>query len=226
MLRGATFAALIAVAVSARAQLAASVGADSEYRFRGVSLSGGQPDLRIGVAYDHAGGAYAGASATAVELESRRKRAALLGYAGYAHAAAAGLAWELGVTATHFDGDARYDYGELYAGLNAQRWSVRAYVSPSYFGSGARTVYAELNGGVPLAGPLRAYAHLGALAQLSHATPGDARRTRVDARAGFSLGIDDWELRLAWVAGSSAGLYPVAYGDHRNAWVASAALFF
>ena len=137
-----------------------------------------------------------------------------------------GLAWELGLTATHFDGDSLYDYGEVFFGLNAQRWNLRAYLSPSYFGSGVRTLYLEANGGMALIGPLRAFAHMGALRPIGQVDAADSRRTRADARAGLAIGAAAAEVRLAWVHGSRAGLYPIAYGDHRNAWVASASWFF
>ena len=225
-LRFASAVLLLGLAASARGQTAASLAAESDNRFRGVSLSDAKPDLRLSVAFDHASGWYAGASVTAVKFDSRRRQAALFGYVGYARRAVSGLAWEIGATAARFGDTAHYDYGEMFAGLIAERWNARAYFSPSYFGSGARTAYVELNCGLPLNRELRLFGHLGALAKLSGASADDSRRVRLDARVGIGAAIDPFELQLAWVAGGRGGIYPVPYGSPRDAWVLSAVAYF
>ena len=224
-----TAAALVlaGLAASAWGQTAASITAESDYRFRGVSLSNLKPDVRLNLAYDDASGWYAGASATTVQLDSRQRQAALFVYGGVARRALPGLAWEVGATAAHLGDNTHYDYAELFAGVIAQRWNARAYVSPSYFGSGARTLYTELNGGLPLAPPLRLFGHLGALWRLGGGPPDEShQRARFDTRVGVSAGVDAVEFQLAWVHGDRAGIYPVAYGRQRSAWVLSAASVF
>ena len=83
---------------SAQAQFSASVGVESDHRFRGVSLSDGEPDLRLSVAYDHASGVFAGASATRVEFMLGRHSVQLLGYAGYVTRGPIDLNAEVGAT--------------------------------------------------------------------------------------------------------------------------------
>ncbi|HJW12985.1 MAG TPA: TorF family putative porin [Albitalea sp.] len=225
--RVAALALLAGMATSASAQTAASVTVESDYRFRGVSLSNLKPDLRVNLAHDDASGWYAGASGTRVQLDSQQRQAALFVYGGFARRALPGLAWEIGATAAHLGDGSRYDYGELFGGVIGQRWNARAYVSPSYFGSGTRTLYAELNGGLPLVPPLRLFGHVGALWRLSGGPSDDAsRRARSDVRVGLAAGVDAVELQLAWVRGDRSGLYPIAYGRQRSAWVLSAAYFF
>ena len=232
--RAASAALLLGLAASAWGQTSASLTAESDYRFRGVSLSDARPALHLSLAYDHASGWYAGASIGAVELDSRQRQAALLGYFGFARRAAAGLAWEIGASAAHFGDDSGYDYAEVFAGVIGERWNVRAYFSPSYFGSGTRTIYAELNGGLPLSlllsrllnRPPRLFSHVGALAQLGGGAPDDSQRVRFDARVGLSASLDASELQLAWVSGGRGGLYPIAHVHQRNAWVLSATYLF
>jgi len=210
------------LAASAWPQVGGSVSVQSDYRFRGVSLSDGKPDLRLSLAYDAPNGVYAGASATGVEFDRAPRQLELLGYAGYTWRAGAGLHWELGVTAAHFTGRTRYDYQEIFAGLLAERWSARVYYSPDYFASGVPTMYTELNGGVPLHASLRAFGHVGALNRLR----GSAQRTRVDARAGLALARDALELQLAWHGIGRDSSYPAAYDRRRTGWVLSASYSF
>jgi uncharacterized protein (TIGR02001 family) len=213
----------------AAAQLGASLTLESDYRFRGVSLSGGKPDAHLALAWDHPGGAYAGASATAVELEPGQRRAARMGYRGYARRAdPLGLGWEAGVSAAHFVAATGYDYAELYAGVIGERWNARLAFSPDYFNQGARTLYAELNGGRNLARPWRVFGHVGALDALdARALPSGASRLRFDVRLGVAATQDDWEVQLAYAATGRGGLYPATYEDRRRrGWVLSAAYFF
>ena len=79
LLRFVLSALAVVAATPVAAQLAANLEVDTDNRFRGVSLSGGKPSLRAGVSYDDASGFYTGMSATDVELDSRRRRAALRG---------------------------------------------------------------------------------------------------------------------------------------------------
>jgi uncharacterized protein (TIGR02001 family) len=217
---------LLGLAGSAFGQAVVSLTVESDFIFRGVSLSDGKPDASLSVDYDGASGWYAGGTVTAAEFDYGTRQAALLAYVGFARRTASGLAWEVGATGAHFAADSRYDYGEAFAGLIAQSWNARVYLSPSYFGSGVRTLYAELNGAAPLAGSWRLFAHVGALAPMSGGEPSDSQRVRLDARLGVSTTIGPAELRLAWVGATRRGFYPTSYADPRSALVLSAACFF
>ena len=217
---------LLGLAGSACGQTALSLTAESDFIFRGISLSDGKPAASLNLDYDSASGWYAGALATAVEFDPSQRHATLFGYAGYARRTPAGPAWEIGVTAAHFAGDSSYDYGEAYAGLLGQGWNVRLYLSPSYFGSGARTIYAEVNRTEPLSPAWRLFGHLGALAAAGGGEPTDSRRARWDARLGVSVTIGPAQLRLAWVGATRGGVYPTSYADPVNTLVLSAACFF
>lgn len=230
--RLAAFAASFLVPAAACAQLGGSVLLESDQRLRGVSLSNRKPAARLTVAYDHPGGAYAGASATSVEFDPGQRHAALLGYLGYGGRTATGLAWDAGATYSHFAGDSRYDYGEVFAGVMGQRWSARLYHAPDYYGLGLRTVYGELDAGLPLPRVGRVFGHLGALWRLGGAPAAygvpaaQSERIRYDARLGAALRVQACELQLAWVGSSGGNSYPMAQGQSRSTVVLSASYAF
>jgi uncharacterized protein (TIGR02001 family) len=203
-----------------------SLTAESDFIFRGVSLSDGTPDASLSIDYDSASGWYAGGSATAVEFEPGQRQAALFAYVGYARRTVSGLAWEIGATGAHFAADSRYDYGEAFTGLLGEGWNARVYLSPSYFGSNVRTIYAEVNGTAPLTSVWRLFGHVGALAPIGGSEPTDSRRARFDARLGLSTSVGPAEVRLAWVGATRGGFYTTSYADQRNSLVLSAACFF
>lgn len=217
---------LLGLAGSACSQTTVSVTVESDFIFRGVSLSDGKPDASLGIDYDSVRGWYAGGSATAVEFDSSQRQAALFAYLGYARRTVSGLAWEIGATAAHFAADSRYDYGEAFTGLLGEDWNARVYLSPSYFGSGIRTIYAEVNGAAPLTSVFRLFGHVGALTPIGGSEPTDSRRARFDARLGVSTSIGPAELRLAWTGATRGGFYATSYADQRNSLVLSAAYFF
>jgi len=217
---------LLGLAGSACGQTALSLTAESDFIFRGISLSDAKPDASLNLDYDSASGWYAGALATAVEFDPGQRRAALFGYAGYAQRTTAGPAWEIGVTAAHFAGDSGYDYGEAYAGLLGQGWNARVYLSPSYFGSGVTTLYAEVNAATSLSPAWSLFGHVGALAPAGGGEPTDSRRSRWDARLGVSVTIGPAQLRLAWVGATRGGVYPTSYADPGSTLVLSATCFF
>lgn len=207
---------------AAQAQFGASVAVESDHLFRGVSLSDGRPDLRLSIGYDHDSGVFAGAAATRVEFVRGRHSMQLLGYAGFVTRSAAGFGVEFGATSSTFSGNTRYDYSEVFVGVSSERWSLRAYYAPDYFGFGQTTAYVELDANRPLDSRLRLFGHVGALTALGGSAIEDGRRTRADARVGIGLRlVDAVDLQLAWVTASRGGPYVVEYGSRRDAVVLS-----
>jgi uncharacterized protein (TIGR02001 family) len=219
--RLARFVAPALYSAAACGQVGGSIVAESDYRYRGVSLNGEDPSLHVSLAYDHLSGWYAGASLTGVELEPGPKRIATTAYAGFASRKAAGWTWEAGATLNHFSGNDDRDYAEAYAGVLAEGWNARLYFAPRYFGGSVRTLYAEVNAGRPLTPVWRAFAHVGALARVAGDAPIGSDRVRYDARLGLGLRLSDWDAQLAWVTSSSGGIYPAAYEQRRSTVVLS-----
>ncbi len=219
----------------ARAQVADGVGDGigasvtllSNYLYRGASLSDERPTLSLDLSLDGPSGGFAGASFTGVTLgPDDRRQLQALGYAGYAGRLSERLGWEAGALASFFSVDSRYDYAELFTGLNGEEWNLRLHYAPDYFGSGTATAYGEWNLGIPLTPLLRATAHAGGLRLLGAGPPGSSR-TNLDGSVGLAFARDAWELKLDWVVGGRNPLYPTAYGHSTtHALVLAASLAF
>jgi uncharacterized protein (TIGR02001 family) len=221
-LRLAGISALVLASSVTRAQVGGSVALESDYRFRGVSLSGENPTGHLSLTYDHPSGWYAGASLAGAEVAPGPLRAALTAYAGFVRRTGPTGAWELGATVNRFSGTSGYDYGEVFAGFIAERWSARVYFSPDYFGRGVQTAYGELNGALPLTRDLRTFAHLGVLARLSGNSVDGFDHARYDARVGLGLRVADFDVQLAWVDTSQSARYVGTYQQRRSTVVLSA----
>jgi uncharacterized protein (TIGR02001 family) len=214
---------------AARAELALSASAESDYRVRGVSFSGGQPTLGLNAAYDHDSGVYASASAIAVATEHDGVRP--LGWvaqAGYARRIDVDTSWDIGVTNTdvslYADRSYRANYTEVYAGVTRGAVSAHVYYSPNYLGRGRGTVYFDVNGAVRPAEHWRLFGHVGVQAPLN--APPHTDTARLDLRAGVAREFKRCEMHVEWTTTTSAPIYPVGYGQSRSALVVGAALFF
>jgi len=227
-MRRTTRSALAVVLMSfgaAQAQLGATLGVESDYRFRGVSLSDSKPAWRLTLNHDFVSGAYAGASATRVELARDDRYSQLVGYAGYVTRLRDVGSIEVGASFSHFTGDASYDYLEAYVGLLMERWALRVHFAPDYFGRGVRSAYLDANVHWPLNETFRLFGHAGALAVL--ASPwADDKRTRFDMRLGLGASAGAFDVQLAWVEASRGGPYPAVYAGRRSTWQLSALLSF
>jgi len=215
----------LALAAPVRAQLGATISADSDYRYRGVSLSDSKPSLRLTVNYDAVERWYAGASLTRATLTGSDRYTQLLGYGGWSTPAFAGTSFELGLDGSHFAGISGYDFAEAYAGLLGERWSARLYFAPNYYGRHVQTAYAEFNTYLALDERSRLFAHFGVLHPLRGAV-GEADRTRGDVSLGAAFVLRAWELRLAWVAATRGGPYPAVYDGRPSALVAGVSFAF
>lgn len=159
-----------------------SVGADaqamSDYRFRGVSRSDGDPALQANFTLRHGSGFYVGTRATSLSgLDNFRVRDPQfqdLGdiefdtYAGYSRDLGGGLTLDGGLMHYHFaGGEGPTDYVEPYASLSYLLGPVEATAGAKYAPSQAGTgdedmlyLFGEIDVGIPLT-PFGARAHVG-----------------------------------------------------------------
>jgi len=214
-----------ALTVPAQAQLSTTLGVESDYRYRGVSLSDSEPSARLTLNYDGPEHWYAGASATRPVVVASERATQLLGYAGWVSSPIADRSFEIGIDGSHFVGLSGYDFAEAYVGLLASRWSARAYYAPNYYGRRIGTVYLELNAHVALNEQARLFAHLGALVPVRGAS-GDADTTRGDASVGVGFVTGGCDFHLAAVGATSGGPYPAVYAGRRAAVVAGVSFSF
>jgi len=217
-------ASLLAGVGPVHADVGATLSVQTDARDRGLSYSGNRPGAQLGLAWDGDAGWYAGASLSRARF-SERQAGWLRVYGGRVFGLMPGLDGEAGLLAHRFESVSRYDFVEAYAGLVAERWNLRVYASPDYYGIGQRSVYGELNLRWPLVVGVSAIGHVGLMRGLgrrdsSFSDPHGP--TRVDLRAGASwqLGTSS-ELQLAWVAVSRGGPYTWTDSTRRRTAVLS-----
>ena len=227
-----------------------SLTAETDYRLRGVSLTNGRPDVRLGVGYDHASGAYAGAALIAGKAADGSVQA--LGhtaYLGYARRVGRGLTLDVGATDTRvastvsvpftvtyptyvYSGanNLRYtsSYREAYLGVIRGQTNARLYLSPDYLGSGRTTAYLEVGSGLQATSRARLFWQAGLLAPLEGgaASGPDRLRTRYDMRAGVSVDLGPAQVQLTGTATGPKLEYPRGYPRKRYALVVSASAYF
>ena len=194
--------------------MAASATITTNYLYRGVSLSDGQPALDLALIYDHESGFYVGGSLTG-EV-TRHQSAQWQGhqeYAGYALRLAPGSTVDLGVSNLYYRNYV-YPYGdadatEIYVGWVKGPLNYYLHYSPNYFHPGARVLYGEINGAVRLPRPWRLFGHVGVLTPLGG---GNDDKERYDVRAGIAVTFKHGEAQLAWTTSRPPPAYAAYIG--------------
>ena len=124
---------------SAFAQLAYNVGVVSEYRYRGLSQTDGDPALQGGVDYAHSSGFYVGAWASTIKWirdagsaaspsVNTKSNVELDIYAGYKGAITKELSYDVGYLRYEYVGNKYKDLGTGYANANTDE----AYAALTY----------------------------------------------------------------------------------------------
>lgn len=209
------FSATVALflAAPASAQLAGSIGVDSDYRLRGYSLTDDQPALTAQIAYDHPSGAYLNLTGLA-GVGHYTRALGVIGDAGYAkrlndRVTVDGgiLRYQVGEAAP---GKTPFRYTEVYAGAYVGRVSGRVYYSPDYRESGSSTLYAELEAGLEPATNWRVSGHVGLLNYLDSSYLHGRGSTDADWRVSVSRQFGKFEVHSALSTG-----YPRSYSGNR-----------
>ena len=199
---------------AAQAQVSGSVSVVSDYRFRGVSLSDGDPAVQGALVFDHASGLYLGAFASTVRLAAdRRTGLQSVGQVGYAMRAGE-FAWDLGASYSGFTEPGDLGYADFYVGAASTDWSVRLSYAPRYFGQPYSALYAEINLTPRSEHVLVPLLHLGLLS--THPPPYDSSRTRWDGRVGLAYNPESLTVQLSWGTASRSGS---PAGPSKSAWV-------
>lgn len=202
---------------SAFAQVAATAGLQSNYVYRGVSLSHDEPAASLVLSYDHPTGAFASVALIGADTEGHGAR--FLGhqlYAGVAGKFASGAAWDFGIA----DTDARefgatttrISYQELYGGLSWRNVSSHIYYAPDYMGEGVRTVYVNVEGSHIPAPNWTLSASAGVLAPLDAGDTDEIRDPQFDLSLGAARKIGQVELALRFTHHGPHGGYSPSDG--------------
>lgn len=211
---------LACACADARAEI--SLGIVSDYRYRGLSLTDGNPAAQAGFAWDHDENWYAGVFAASTRIDGERGLQ-VVSYLGRGWRLDSGRSWEAGIQYVALT-DQPGDYGEVYLGLVSDRWSARVYYQPDAFGNQGAAAYAEFDASIPLGERWRLLGHLGAGWQGD--APGNyIDGVRYDGRLGVGVAVGAVHLHLQRVVAERRGGYP-AYGLDSNAadagWVLGA----
>jgi uncharacterized protein (TIGR02001 family) len=217
--------AMLGLAPSASAQVAASATFTTNYLYRGVSLSDGEPTLEFSLAYDHKSGVYAGGSL--IGEVARQGGAEVLGhqeYLGYAWRLKPASTLDFGVSNLHYRsfayGVSGYDATDIYAGWVVGPVNYYLHYSPNYFQPGAHTLYGEVNGAIRLPRPWRLFGHAGVL------TPLTGGYQRYDVRTGVAAAFKHGEAQLSWSVASPALAYADRYSKGRGVVAFALTWFF
>jgi uncharacterized protein (TIGR02001 family) len=230
-------ASSLSLASPAWAQVGAGLSADSDFRFRGDTLTDGRPSLTLNISYDHESGAYAGGSLVGAQgVHGGGQFVGYFAYIGYATRAGKGVSWDVGVSNAGLTqiipGQASvrkymFNYTEVYVGAITDNLSAHIHYSPDYFGEHVSTVYVDVDGAIRPVLHWRLFGHVGALTPVSGGEgPQGGRRERYDLRAGVAREFKRCEVRLAWTTASPDPEYPPEYAPRRQAFVVGASYFF
>jgi hypothetical protein len=98
--------------------------------------------------------------------------------------------------------------------------------SPDYFGQGASTLYADLDGAYRPSRRWRLFGHVGVLTPIAVRTSYGSYRERYDLRAGAAAEFTRGEVQLALTSTGPGPAYPEGHSQDRAALVVAATFFF
>lgn len=150
--------------------ISGNVALTTDYRFRGVSLSGNEPAIQGGIDASWDSGFYVGTWASSIQtFTGSNDEIELDLYAGYAGELGNGLGFDVGVLAYTYPGAHNFGdtwYPEIYASIGGDvgvaSWTVGAAYAPDTDNLTTDNIYLYLDGSMPLGdSPFYAMAHAG-----------------------------------------------------------------
>jgi len=191
----------------AGAQIVGSVSIESDVRFRGYSVSNGDPAATLDLGYEHETGLYLNGSATAGIAQGDPALLAWQLNAGYAKWVSPTVSIDAGAIRSaytrHSRGTRDAHYTEFYLGVATRGVSSRVYYSPDYLRPGVNTLYAEIEGVLSIAPKWRLAGHAGLLNHLGD-PPRYARRAHYDWRVTLGHELGELDLRAS-LSGAGPG---------------------
>ncbi len=180
------------------AQVAAEIGVQTDYRYRGYSLTDNYPVATVSLSYDDPSGVYLGGNLVGTFDDGEPELVAVQGTVGYAARVSPDLSVDAGVSRTEY-GDYVFGddvhYTEVYLGLATRNVTTRVRYSPDYYRSDWETLYVEMDGGLEPAPNWFLSAHVGQLTYLGDISPYLARHT-YDWRLGGSRKLGPYGIHV------------------------------
>ena len=210
---------------SASAQVVASVTLSNDVRFRGRSITDGEPAITADIGYDDRSGVYVAASATMALSGDGPEFVNFQENLGFAHRLGSGLTIDLGIVRSdytqYYSGGRKAHFTEFYAGFRANRVTAYLRYSPDYFRPGVETLYGEINATIEPAQQWRLIAHAGALVQLAGPLPPEGDGVGYDWKLGLARDAGAFEFQLAVSGGGPGPDYRQGQRHDRTAVTAS-----
>jgi uncharacterized protein (TIGR02001 family) len=209
VLRGLLLATLLSCALDAFAEVSGTATLISDYRYRGYSLSSGQPTAQAGINYDDSSGCFAAGMLAGVRFEADSGwELQSVGSVGVAGRLDSGLGWEGGASYASFSASHDYDYGEAFVGISFGPLVARLFYAPDYYRQGLPSAYLELDATHALTPHMTLDARLG----IRRSDPWGrgaiaARVTQFDFRLGLNLAWRDSLFGVAWLDGTRHPLF-------------------
>jgi uncharacterized protein (TIGR02001 family) len=187
---------LMSCGAAAHAELSGTIGAVSDYDFRGISLSATDPALQGSIDWAAENGFYVGAWASNIDYGSGVDGDIELDlYGGFAGETEGGFGWDVGLVYYTYPGsDDIRDYPELYAGLTFGWAEVKQWYTNDYSGFNDDAFYTEGNATFELPANFGLGLHAGY-------NYGDAFEDfeYLDYSIGVTYTLANFELGLKWV---------------------------
>ena len=219
---------LVGLSVPAAADVGATASLFTEARFRGISLSGGDPVGQLDLSYDDPSGFYGSLSGSLLRSSEYGIRPlALQENVGYAKRLENGPTIDVGIINSHYSRYSAYQpsngYTEIYAGLIGRIFSSHIYLAPNHYHWGHWAAYGEVDAGFRPARKLRLTAHIGSQVRFH---PGFGSRIQYDWRIGASREIGPVSLHVALSDGGPGRDYYDDGVHRRRALIAGATFVF
>ena len=197
--------ASVALAVSGLAgagEFSSTVTATSDYDFRGVTQTSGDPAIQASLDYGFDNGLYVGAWASNVDFGDCCDESVELDlYVGWAGGDEEGLTWDVGGVYYLYPGTDDLDYPEIWVGVAYGIFDAKLWDSWDFFALDESAYYLEGNLNVPLPQDFGLVVHAGY-------SDGDAFDRDIlggsyfDYKIGVTKTWGNFDFELAWVDGS------------------------
>ena len=197
------FAIALLASPSANAETSSEFEIKTDDRFRGRSLSNGDPVIDADINVDMASGIYAGASATFIlSGQIQPVFQGVDGFAGFVTRIDDDVTLDLGVAGyiftKNYSGNADDRYAEIYAGISSGEFAAYVHYTPNYFDKSIPVIYSEINFTRKIGSNYAVKAHAGLLAQTSGSSRLGGKSSRYDTRLALSRPILGLDAEIAW----------------------------
>jgi uncharacterized protein (TIGR02001 family) len=204
--------ALLVFATAASAEVAITPTLTSDYDFRGISQTNGEPAIQLGVTYTGETGMYLGIWGSNVDLEvtpnEAHAKTEIDVYAGYAGGdSAEGWGYDVGAIYYSYPNQGTANYPEFYTGVSRGAFSAKLWYSWNFNNSGDTSYYADVNLNMPASDVFSVLVHMGYSGGQYWTADKPGRLGKyMDWSLGFGATVKGATLAIKYVDGSDLGV--------------------